>query len=228
MKKISSMAVLAVFAATSAMAVSVVNSRHDMVASGFATGTGGSTEVCIFCHTPHGAQTGVTQAPLWNNTLSANIVDAGIYNSYAVINGVSLKSFTVNEAQINATDARLCLACHDGGVGEPVNQPNSGMMDTSSPITPMDSNALISTDLSNDHPIGMDLGTSPQLADPGIRTIAVIKANFGGVSPFFGSIDDSINIMYCSSCHDVHDNAYVPFLRMDNTGSALCKACHYK
>lgn len=227
MKKIYIMTVLAVFAATAAMALSVVNSRHDMVASGFATGTGGSTEVCIFCHTPHGAQVSVTQAPLWNNRLSANILDTGIYNSYAVINGVSMKSFTVSEAQINATDARLCLACHDGGVGEPVNQPNSGIMEISL-VTLMDSNALLGTDLSNDHPIGMDLGPTPKTSDPGIRTIADIKTNFGGVSPFFGSTDDSINIMYCSSCHDVHDNEHVPFLRISNVGSAMCKACHEK
>lgn len=230
MKKISIIAVLAVFTATSALALSVVNSRHDMVASGFASApVGGSTEVCIFCHTPHGAQTSVTQAPLWNNRVSANIVAAGIYNSYAVINGVSMKSFTATEAQINATDARLCLACHDGGVGLPVNQPNSGDMVIS--ITKlMDANALLGTNLSNDHPIGMDLGATPQTSDPGIRTIPDIKTNFGGVTPFFGSLDDSINIMYCSSCHDVHDSDPVkkPFLRKSNVGSALCKACHVK
>ena len=174
----------------------------------------------------------MTQAPLWNNTASANIVASGIYNSYAVINGVSTQSFTVSEGQINATDARLCLACHDGGVGEPVNQPNSGIMEISS-TTFMSSNALIGTDLSNDHPIGMDLGPNPQLADPDIRTLADIRGVAVGFNedPFPGDLgDDNVNVMWCSTCHDVHDSDLLtkPFLRISNAGSALCKACHKK
>lgn len=223
MKKIYIIAVLVVFSATSVMAASVVNSRHDMVASGFATGAGGSTEVCIFCHTPHGAQTAFTQVPLWNNTASASLVLADIYSSSMVINGISTQNFTVSEAQINATDARLCLACHDGGVGEPINQPNSGDMVIST-TTLMDANTLLGTNLSNDHPIGMDLTDNPQLIDPYIRTIAQIKTGFGEKNPFFGVN----NNMWCSSCHDVHDGVNIPFLRMSNVGSAMCKACHIK
>jgi predicted CXXCH cytochrome family protein len=232
MKKILLIALLVSSVTVPAMAaVTIAGSKHDMIASGFATPSGGAaTEICIFCHTPHGAQTSVTQAPLWNNTASANIVASGIYNSYAVINGVSMKSFTVSEAQINATDARLCLACHDSGIGMPVNLPNVGSID---PALAMDANALLGTDLSNDHPIGMDLGGSPNTTDPGIRTLADIRgALIGfGEDPFYGGDpNDNINIMWCSSCHDVHDSdpLTAPFLRISNVGSALCKACHKK
>lgn len=220
MKKISIIAVLAVFAATSAIAASVVNSKHDMVASGFATGAGGSTEVCIFCHTPHGAQVSVTQAPLWNNT-AVNSVGT-LYNSVT-------RNFNVTATQVNATDARLCLACHDGGVGAPVNQPNSGEMVISTTKL-MSSNSLIGTDLSNDHPIGMDLTAAPEGIDPYIRTIAQIRGATGfNEDPFYGGDkNDAVNIMWCSTCHDVHDNASIPFLRMSNVGSAMCKACHKK
>ena len=155
MKRTYIMAVLAVFTATSAMALSVVGSRHDMVASGFATGTGGSTEVCVFCHTPHGAQSGATQVPLWNNTAVAT-VDATVYTS-------ATTNFAADQISINATDARLCLACHDGGVGMPVNQPNSGLMVAGGAV--MNANALLSTNLSNDHPIGMDLTIAPESID---------------------------------------------------------------
>lgn len=218
MKKISIMAVLALLAAAPAIANSVVGSSHDMVFSGFASApVGGSTEVCIFCHTPHGAQTTVTQAPLWNNTLSASINVAGIYNSATM-------NYTVTDAQINATDVRLCLACHDGGVGEPVNQPNSGNMEIST--NTMSANALIGTNLTNDHPIGIDLGGTPETTDPGLHSIAEITGATGfNENPFYGGASNTI---WCSTCHDVHDNADVPFLRMNNAGSAMCKACHNK
>jgi len=32
----------------------------------------------------------------------------------------------------------------------------------------------------------------------------------------------------CASCHDPHVSDTLTFLRMDNTGSALCLACHVK
>lgn len=224
MKRTYIMAVLAVFAATSAMALTVAGSRHDMVASGFATGAGGSTEVCIFCHTPHGAQTTVTQAPLWNNTAAASV--GTLYNSATM-------DFTVTQAQVNATDARLCLACHDGGVGMPVNQPNSGDMDPT--VAVMGANALLSTNMSNDHPIGMDLGLNPELIDrssdgliAGLNTIAEITGASGfNENPFYNG---AANTMWCSTCHDVHDGdpLTAPFLRISNAGSAMCKACHNK
>ena len=225
MKKTYIMALLAVLTATSAMALSVVGSRHDMVASGFATGAGGSTEVCIFCHTPHGAQTSVGQAPLWNNGLSASMNTADIYNSATM-------NYTVTEPQINATDARLCLSCHDGSVGVPVNQPNSGEMEIST-TTLMSANAAIGTNLSNDHPIGMDLGANPELVDrsyygsvAGLKTIAQITGASGfNENPFYNG---AANTMWCSTCHDVHDSADAPFLRISNAGSAMCKACHIK
>lgn len=231
MKRIYIMAVLFLLTATPAMAaVSVVKSKHDMVFSGFAQAdvTGTSTEVCIFCHTPHGAQPGVTQAPLWNNLLEAS--DDTAYTAYTSLT----TNFPSSVALINATDARLCLACHDGSVGMPVNQPNDGDMIDGG--TAMGANTILGTDLSNDHPIGMDLGATSEINPDdskysGIRAIATIRTNFGSVDPFFGgALNDNTNIMWCSSCHDVHDSdpLKAPFLRLDNAGSALCKACHIK
>lgn len=222
MKKTFIIAVLVAFAATPAMADSVVGSKHDMIFTGFAQTAGGSTEVCIFCHTPHGAQVSETQAPLWNNT-AAMSVDATLYNSPTT-------NFTTTQARINATDARLCLACHDGGVGMPVNQPNTGDMEPT--IKPMSAGALLGTNMSNDHPIGIDLGTNPEAVDvqggmSGMHTIAEITGATGfNANPFYGAS----NTMWCSSCHNVHDNALarIPFLRISNVGSALCKACHIK
>ena len=221
MKRLFIMAVLAVLVATPAMSISVVNSKHDMIYGGFATGGGGNTEVCIFCHTPHAADGTVTQVPLWNNTEVANV--GALYSNTLTMN------FTPTALLADATDARMCLACHELGLSANslVNEPNSGTITTPG-VNLMSGDALLSTDLSNDHPIGMDLTANPENAG-GMHNLTDIKSNFGAVDPFPGDIgNDAVNVMWCSSCHDVHDNAYEPFLRVNNVGSALCKACHIK
>ena len=231
MKKFFIMAVLSAMVATPAMAaVTIVGSKHDMIASGFALANNGApTEVCIFCHTPHAAQTSEPLVQLWNNTA---VAASGYYGDDPTIGGSKI-DFPTSVALINATDARICLACHDGSVSEPINGPNIGEITTVGAPGVMSATASLGT-MSNDHPIGMDLGpnsqTNPDLTPSGLHTITDIKINFGGVSPFFGSTDDSINIMYCASCHDVHDSdpAKTPFLRISNASSALCKACHNK
>lgn len=223
-------AFLVVFIASPAMALSVVNSPHDMVFSGFATDSANLNEVCIYCHTPHGAVTSASQVPLWNNTPAAT-VDATVYTSATI-------DFAFNDASINLTDARMCLSCHDSGVGVLVNLPNVGIIDTTVVPSVMDANALIGTNLSNDHPIGMNLTANPEAIDrndhdplnsAAIKTIAQITGATGFNSPaskiFFNGAS---NTMWCSTCHDVHSNDFPPFLRMSNDGSAMCKACHIK
>ena len=79
--------------------------------------------------------------------------------------------------------------------------------------------AALSTDLSDDHPISMPYPTPAQ--DPDFETAADVVT--AGLKLFGGS-----NTVECSSCHNVHDPGYTPFLRKDNAGSALCYACHIK
>lgn len=224
-------ALVALISSPTWAAVSIVNSKHDMIAAGFATANlGAQAEVCVFCHTPHGAQTSVTQAPLWNNTPIAS-VDATMYVG---IPGRSTINFAFDQTSINATDARLCLACHDGTVSGPLNGPNVGNITIGG--ASMSATASLGTDMSNDHPIGMNLGATPETnpsstVNSGLRTLAQIRTNFGNEDPFEGGVEmDNINFMWCSSCHDVHDSDPLmkPFLRISNVGSALCKACHIK
>lgn len=223
MKRLSIMALVAVLTATPALGLSVVGSKHDMKASGFAAGT--STEVCVFCHTPHGAQTTTAslQTPLWNNTaVATGAITSFYYSPTMYYSGAR----AATSALIDATDARMCLACHELGVQLPINMPNAGTLTVPGP-TPVSADALLGTNLSNDHPVGMDLGATPEAAGS-MNTRAQIVTNFGA-DPFPGDLgDNNVNVMWCSSCHDVHDNAYEPFLRKNNVGSALCKACHIK
>ena len=83
-----------------------------------------TTEICVFCHTPHGANptaTSALQAPLWNRSLSQS--------QYVLYDQVWSKSF---EGKLNRGAptgySRLCLSCHDGTVAlsSIINLPGSG------------------------------------------------------------------------------------------------------
>lgn len=207
MKKILVLAALATLVSTSAFAV-VGGTKHDLSTGGGQTIQGGSDEICVYCHTPHGAAAS-SFAPLWNRTFASA---TAFYNNPA---GSMNASQTL--AGVNASDAPLCLSCHDGAslTASLVNPPNSG---GGNPGTNLTGNMNIGTDLSNDHPIGFSYAAAA--ADLEIR-----NPPNNGLKVTFGS---TTNQMWCSSCHDVHSNTLGAFLMLDNTASALCLSCHIK
>jgi predicted CXXCH cytochrome family protein len=90
------------------------------------------------------------------------------------------------------------------------------------------------TGLTSDHPINFtyDSTLTAQVANLVLPT-AIGSATYttgvvsGGVTlPLFTYKGGMANTMQCSTCHEVHDPTNAPFLRMANTGSALCLACH--
>lgn len=209
MKKVLVLAALAALVASSASALTIVNSKHDLKANNNAG------EICIYCHTPHSADMGVTLAPLWNRDTTNVNADADLYNSTTL-------NYTTTAASVNQTDAPLCLSCHDGGVAAAlVNPPNAaGFVNNAVTFT---GNAVIldATNLmKNDHPIGINIPAA--VDDAGIFAAATINTNLPG------ALRGTNNTVWCSSCHDVHDNANAPFLVKANGGSALCLACHNK
>ncbi len=85
--------------------------------------TSQTTEICVFCHTPHGANPDAVSfgAPIWNRRLSGA--------TYTMYDQVWSKSFegTLNTGQPTGF-SRLCLSCHDGTIalGRLINPPGSG------------------------------------------------------------------------------------------------------
>ncbi|MCM2265654.1 MAG: hypothetical protein NDI73_10745 [Desulfuromonadales bacterium] len=227
MKKVLIMAAALSLLAAPAMASSVVDSKHNLSTSG--PGTIKSTnysEVCVFCHTPHGASLTVTGAPLWNRSkMPADFTVADMYNS-ATLEASSKPSANGNLANLNNSDAKLCLSCHDGTnlVDDLLNPANSsgnaqpiGLTATSLGIGNGD--LLDGTNsLKNDHPVGIDYAAADG-TDAELQAIATATA--AGVDFFNGRL-------WCSSCHDVHDDEFAPFLVGTNADSALCVACHIK
>ena len=75
-------------------------------------------EVCVYCHTPHGADTNV-KLPLWNRTTLATT-----YKTYNELKTSSLTQ-TVSQPGVNSLS---CLSCHDGqtAMDSIINMPGSG------------------------------------------------------------------------------------------------------
>jgi len=102
---------------------SIVNTRHNMTQSTLPATTRNVMdlarndygEVCVYCHTPHGANTNIA-APLWNRTIKPT--------SYAVYSSGSLTQ-TVSQP---GGSSLSCLSCHDGqtAIDSIINMPGSG------------------------------------------------------------------------------------------------------
>ena len=161
----------------------------------------GTDEICAFCHTPHN---GGTQAPLWNRGAGTSVT-------------VEYNSSTMNVTSgSGSSDAPLCLSCHDSATLTTLQLTNVPNGDTFNPAgLSVTGNADLGTDLGNDHPVGFAYADS--VADAGINNTIIGSA----VTTFNGDV-------WCSSCHDVHDNSIPPFLVQDNANSGLCLACHNK
>ena len=205
MKKLKVVLLFAILLLFSQLSYSqITGSAHDF--SGETWNTTG--EICIVCHTPHNAMTGIADAPLWNHQLSTATF--------------TLYSTGTLDATMGQPDgsSKLCLSCHDGTVA----LENFGGVTTGT--TEITGDALIGTDLSNDHPVSFTYNTALATADGELEDPST------GLSGLGGTIDDDMLIsgkMQCSSCHDVHNTAGINYMLLkSNSASALCLTCHIK
>jgi len=203
----------------------VTNTKHNLsVSSGGDDPTGGNLvdygEVCVYCHTPHGGQ---VDAPLWNRNFSG-----ATYQMYDAGHSTTI-DMTVDAQPTGISMA--CLSCHDGTIGLDViiNPPNAWGPPSNVPPTvpgfntmPSGSNALLDTDLRNDHPISVVY--DPAL-DPAFNSVASIEA--AGLRLFTDPSSPGAKVQ-CASCHNPHNDTFSPLLRISNSSSALCKTCHIK
>lgn len=153
---VAAIAVTALIGSTAALA-GVRGSKHDLGANGAAQATtGATTEVCVFCHTPHGAAT-TASAPLWNKTLPP----ATSYTRYSSLNTATLDGTEVEVGSVSLA----CLSCHDGtqAMDIVINAPGSNGYNAAG--AEIDAGAIgamtgtpvpnLGTDLRDDHPISI-------------------------------------------------------------------------
>ncbi len=159
-KRLSWPAAITLLAATQLAQAGVVGSQHDLTSSGQGQGGGANTDqVCVFCHTPHGASTDPNASvPLWNKVLG----DPTTYTQYSSLGTVSLDG---TEAPVGSVSL-ACLSCHDGTQAMDVvlNQPGSGGFNPGGGniggIGPMQGTPVpvLGLDLTDDHPISIQYG----------------------------------------------------------------------
>jgi len=232
---------------------SIVSTKHNLSSTG--PGSIKATtekEICVFCHTPHGA---TTELPLWNHQLSTQ--------SYTLPSTTAGWPKLLTTVQQPDKASRLCLSCHDGtvAIGQLVNMPGPG---SGGKITMQTGDFMLATDygyigtnLSGSHPVSIAVNDQ-LIADknacstgpgsymlqypPGGDPVKLKSTGntYGGNPgrPAAGPAGFVYNEgVQCTSCHDPHLAGVVDFL-VKGTGtadpvkghpgnvSALCDSCH--
>jgi mono/diheme cytochrome c family protein len=101
---------------------SIRNTRHNMTQGSMAVSMdpyrNNYGEICVYCHTPHGANDTVA-IPLWNRTVKAT--------TYTTYNELGTTTLTQTVRQPGPSSI-ACLTCHDGQVAidSVINMPGSG------------------------------------------------------------------------------------------------------
>ncbi len=214
----------------------ITNTKHNLGTTAPATdnrtvkaNVGETTEVCVFCHTPHastldtGAGGGdLAKAPLWNRALNTT---PGLYTPY------NSRSIQANIDANPGGASKLCLSCHDGTLAVDSVNVLEGQANGTIAMTGLDVGGTmpggpqgatsgftrrLGTDLRNDHPISVTydsqlakLPSSPECLNPancdGEMFDPALEAHIGnrapGVRP---DVPLEAGKVQCTSCHDPH------------------------
>ncbi len=231
------------------------NTKHNLSTTGLynikttgTTSTTGTAEICVFCHTPHGANTAAY--PLWNRASSSA--------TYVMYSGVNIDGTIATTPQ---GVSLACLSCHDGTVAfdQLFNAPGSGGNNGgnsagftfNNDITKFDDGSYapfpnLGPNLMNDHPISIEIckstqtehdsqfteactnGQTPSAASKGTGTGVLLIRRTDGSLP--SDVRDAVRAykntaggwnVECASCHNPHENSS-RFLRYQSaiTGGA--------
>lgn len=217
----------------------VDNSEHDFAAgggglNGLSSSYAGDPrgQLCRVCHVPHntlkGTGAGFITALLWRQSIHTS-EEALVWSSASYWYTGWRPSYNAGVSPANYAEldygTKRCMGCHDGGSFYVF----TGAADAQQGVKLNDVDSKI-TDLKNVHPVGIkyvqayslsEFRTVDQAATDGIR---FVDKTSGG-APAGGS-----EYLGCGSCHDPHNGnpTYGQFLRVQITGSSLCRACHVK
>ena len=197
-----------------ASAGSINGTAHDFTAQAWSGG-----QICVACHTPHGGNTSISTAPLWNHA-----VTTATYTVY------STPTLTATVGQPDGV-SKLCLSCHDGTVAlDSFGGTTGGTLMTGSKAV----GAASTGSLANDHPISFTYDDTLATADGALFPPSSTNVTIGATGrQKTGTIANTILFagkVQCASCHDVH-NTFTDsskLLRVSMNGSKLCLTCHNK
>lgn len=248
MKKVLSLVAVAglIAAASTAFAGSIVDSKHNLSrlggalssAAGYANAGTGTTQICVYCHAPHGANLSL---PLWNRSNPAA-------SGFTLYSGVNMANPSFKTGFTTDSTSLFCMSCHDG-VTTMAAVHNKGAIErnnaTAFKAIAISGNANLSTNLEKTHPINFPVNANGQndlnitigsgKMGPGVAPVATFTTGaFTATFPLFKTTDAAAGrttanaSLECGSCHAVHDSGYSPFLRDTMENSKLCLGCHNK
>jgi hypothetical protein len=261
MVRLASLLMVCLFAAITALVAvqpvgaakisDIRNTKHNLSVNGPGTVKATSeTQICVFCHTPHGAEN-IPKAPLWNRKLSTA--------TYTTYTSSSIDADAAELAAGPGGSSKLCLSCHDGtmalGSVNVLNgnvNPTIALSGTAAGAMPAASGATtgftrnLGVNLTNDHPISFTYDTALANRDGELRAPdgTTVGTRSSGVKP---KLPLEAGQMQCSTCHDPHlretDATKGPakFLRLNRfqestplggvfseSADIICLACHDK
>lgn len=208
-KKKSALLILVIMFNTTLIFCVLTGSAHDFSSHGWNSGG----EICQPCHTPH--LSGVDSvpaniAPLWNHQVT-EVATFSVYTGY---------DMQVTPGQPEGISL-LCLSCHDGTIALDAFGENTTGSDY------MTGNALLGTNLSNDHPISIDW--QHQTNDGGGSLWCVNCHNMHATPTYISELVFFNGKVECPTCHDVHNTAGIDkLLRITSLNSEICLSCHNK
>lgn len=193
-------------------------------------------QTCVFCHTPHGANSSIRTDTFWE---AGSFQNAGggtpmlLWNRNLVNAATTFSLYTSSTMESSPTQVRsyslLCLTCHDGisAINVLLNQPgdmgdfdSDGLPDGFQAASTIGESGNVPqniggrtlgsdtgiTDLSNDHPVSINYPTT----DAGLATPTLGYVGNPAVRLFPSPSDLSNRIsLECSTCHDVHNEGHI-------------------
>jgi predicted CXXCH cytochrome family protein len=144
-------------------AAGIFQTKHNLGSMGLnaASNFSGTTEICVFCHTPHGGDE-TAAVPIWNRH-----IDPTGFQTYDQLGTTTLDAAIEPVGSVSVA----CLSCHDGtqAMDAMINEPGSGRdvpafsngvwsgqaATVNGRIGPTTVITNLGKDLTNDHPIGI-------------------------------------------------------------------------
>ena len=194
-------------------------------------GTGGNKQLCIYCHTPAG-EVGSKQPPHWNPL-----------NASRSFNTIGITVFSQSQVDSIGSISMACLSCHDGvqapdvGTSVPTNTVLHGSdgHPVSVPYAQGDRN-LLGHDAA-DKPLARSKKLvpfqRPQRTMINDTPVWWLETGASGRQKDDVQLytrreppgDEPLPYVECASCHDPH-GSNIQLLRLENSGSRLCRTCH--
>lgn len=188
------------------------------------------TQICIFCHTPHGA---APQSTLWSRMAPAGPFPINSSGTLVIVDNTDDSHYGIGEYPNGAS--KMCLSCHDGvtAIGTllgDVIDVNGGPDSTMSSASTFYFEGGGDLSLVTSHPVSFTYD----------GTVATHITDIKGAGTYILPTDvgflDSANRVQCTSCHEPHKDTRtgtynLPFWR-GSTGNEsndydhTCQQCH--